>query len=123
MAIREAVLTVRTMRTAKGSKWSAWQQPVMRPKRYTMFCCDCSLCHQFEFRVGQDRDKKPRVQFRAKRADLYTQMRRKSKVEKKHISSLKKGECVRALVNGAMVVSLVNGLRRGGTKREKRNKR
>jgi hypothetical protein len=39
-----------------------------------------------------------------------------------HITILKKGEGVRALVDGAMVITLVNGLRRGGSKIERKKK-
>lgn len=125
MAIRKQILNVKTLRRAANESVTPWQQPVMSPKWYTLFCCDCALAHQFQFRIwGGDKGQlKPRVQFRVRRADLYTQMKRKHKTEKDHISLLKKGECVRALVDGAMVISLVNGLKRGGTKREQPKKK
>lgn len=124
MAIRKQILNVRTLRRAANESVTPWQQPVMSPKWYTLFCCDCALAHQFQFRIYKSSPKAaPKVQFRVKRADLYTQMKRKHKSEKDHISILKKGECVRALVDGAMVISLVNGLKRGGTKRENKKRK
>lgn len=88
----------------------------MSPQRYTMFCCDCGLAHQFQFRIGKDRKGRDRVQFRVKRADLYTQMHRKRKATKGEVDVLKKGEAVVATIDGAMVITLQNGLRRGGVK-------
>lgn len=122
MSIRQQVLNVRTMQVRKNSKWCAWQQPVASPDVYTMFCCDCALCHQFQFRVGKGPGGKPRAQFRVTRANLYTQMKRKHRSERHHITFLKKGEKIVALVDNAMVITLVNGLRRGGA-RVKRKKR
>lgn len=124
MAIRREIVNVKTMRRSrKDPDKTAWQQPIAAPKWYTMFCCDCALGHQFQFRVGKGPKGEPRAQFRVRRADLYTQMKRKHKSEKGHISILKKGECVRALIDGVMVISLVNGLKRGGSKQEKPKKR
>lgn len=117
MSIRPHVLAVRTMRREKNAPHTPWVQPVMSPKWYTLFCCDCALAHQFQFRIH-----KGKVQWRVKRANLYTQMKRKSKEERGHITILKKGEGVRALVDGAMVITLVNGLRRGGSKVERKRK-
>ena len=113
------------MRTRRNSPWSAWVQPVMAPKVYTLFCCDCALCHQFQYRIRVGGDGKSRVQWRVKRANLYTQMKRKHKSEKGHIDILKKGERVEATVDGAMVITLENGLRRGGKRRlpKKKGKR
>lgn len=124
MTIRRQVLNVKTMRRApKDSDKTPWQQPIAYPKWYTLFCCDCALCHQFQFRVGKDGTGHDRVQFRVRRANLYTQMKRKHKSEAGHIERLKKGECVRALVDGVYVINLTNGLRRGGAKHEKRKPR
>lgn len=120
MAIRPQVLNVSTMRAQRNSPWSAWVQPVMSPKVYTLFCCDCALCHQFQYKVRIGKDGKPRVIWRVKRANLYTQMKRKHLSEKGHIEILKKGEKVVALVDKAMVITLENGLRRGGSKKEKK---
>lgn len=117
MAVNPRILGVKTMRRAKNSPISPWQKPVMSPRWYTLFCCDCALAHRFQFKV-----RGKQVQFRVKRANLYTQMKRKHKSEKGQITILKKGEAIRALVDGAMVLTLVNGLRRGGGKVERKKK-
>lgn len=118
MAVNRRILGVKTMRRANNSPISPWQKPVMSPKWYTLFCCDCALCHQFQFRIRNEI-----VQFRVKRANLYTQMKRKHETEKGHITVLKKGEKIRALVDGAMVLTLCNGLKRGGGKVERKKKK
>lgn len=123
MPIRKRILDVKTLRRVKGKEFTVWQQPVMQPKWYTMFCCDCALCHQFQFRIAHSPKGKPHVQFRVRRANSYTQLKRKHKSEQGHIARLKKGDCVRALVDNAMVITLVNGLRRGGAKTQRKKKR
>lgn len=113
--INRQLIGVRTTRRAKDSEWTSWQQPVKMPKRYTLFCCDCGLAHQFHFRVHKDR-----AQFRVRRADSYTQAHRKQKVAKREIELLKKGERVKALIDNVMVITLTNGLRRGGARKQRR---
>lgn len=110
------------MRARPNTPWSSWVQPVMAPKLYTLFCCDCDLCHQFQYRVRFDKHDKPHVQWRVKRANLYTQMKRKHAAAKGKIDLLKKGEKVVALVDGAMVITLENGLRHAKHKVERRKK-
>lgn len=125
MPLNTAVVGCRTLHRASKSPWTSWQQPVTLPKKYRLFCCDCGLAHNFQFRIGKDGDGHDRVQFRVSRADSYTQAHRKlrSKGRKPKIIFLKKGEAVRATVDGAMVITLVNGLRRGGAKIVRKPKR
>ncbi len=54
-----------TIEREKVKGWSRWVQPVMRG--YLLRCCDCRLCHWLDFRIRNGR-----VQFRARRAPLYT---------------------------------------------------
>ena len=49
-----------------------WVQPV--PEGYKMACCDCGLVHQMDFRVADGR-----VQFRVRRDNRATAMKRRHK--------------------------------------------
>lgn len=118
MAVHPQLIALKAMRAKKDSVWSDWIQPVLHPKRYTLFCCDCALCHQFQFRiVTNPKTGEQRIRWRVKRANLYTQMKRKHKVESDRITLLNKGERIEALHDGVMVITLENGLRRGGGKK------
>lgn len=115
----------RSLSRAPNSPWTPWQQPVAFPQKYRLFCCDCGLAHNLQFRVGKDGEGYDRAQFRVSRADSYTQHHRRlvTKGRNSKIVLLKKGEGVRATVDGAMVITLSNGLRRGGAKVERRKRR
>lgn len=110
MAIRQDVLNVKTMPRRPGSKWSGWQTPVLAPKLYTMFCCDCGLAHQFQFRVVADPadPEDLAVQYRVSRSEGYTKAKRESKTEAGHIVRLKKGETFEAK-GPTMLIILQNG--------------
>lgn len=115
--------------TKKETEWCGWQQPVMVPKKYTLFCCDCCLAHQFEFKIirnaksHSDKEIKDRIIFRVRRSNGYTQAKRKHESKKTPsttngsggIMALKTGERLRA-INPVYVAVLPNGL-----KREKKN--
>lgn len=107
------IVTAPVLRRARNDEWTRWQQPVMYPKRYTMFCCDCGLAHQFNFRIHSFSEGDV-VQFRVRRADLYTQRHRKNLAKKGKIESLSKGERIYATRDGVFCLTLTNGLRRGG---------
>lgn len=85
-----------------------------------MFCCDCALCHQFQFKIVTGPRGAAAIQYRVSRADLYTQMKRKHKSEKDHIHLMKKGERLEATADGVYMIVLKNALRRGGGKRKKK---
>lgn len=83
---------------------------------YTLFCCDCCLAHQLHFRIVMSPKGKRCIQYRIRRADMYTQMMRK---KTRSITKLNKGEKIKALHDGVMVAVLPNGLRRGKRKKRK----
>lgn len=123
MALNPKIVGVTAMRPKKDSVWSEWQQPVLHPRRYTLFCCDCALCHQLQFKVVTTKRGTQLVRYRVKRADRYTQAKRKHKAERGHIELLKKGEKVVALIDNVMVITLENGLRRTKKRKVERRKR
>lgn len=59
--------------TMNEDGWSEWEDPIMQG--YRLSCCDCSLVHEFEFRVTKKRE----VEFRLKRNNRATaQLRRQA---------------------------------------------
>lgn len=54
--------------------FSKWIQP--NKQRYLLECCDCSLVHEFQFRVVGDA-----VQFSCRRANGYTKALRAAKLK------------------------------------------
>jgi hypothetical protein len=58
--------------------YSNWVQPIR--DGYRMFCCDCGLCHEFQFRlvpIGRGRGRK--IQFRARRNNRSTAQKRRQR--------------------------------------------
>jgi hypothetical protein len=129
VALRKKIVAVEGLTVEGQSEWCGWQQPVMVPKRYVLFCCDCDLAHQFEFKIIRnakavgDKKVKDRILYRCRRANGYTQAKRKRDAKKTPartgagggIMALKTGEKLRA-ISPVFVAVLPNGL-----KREKKN--
>jgi len=60
--------------------WTDWIQP--KDNKFRMFCCDCGLAHDLEFRINDE----GKIIFRAKRNNRSTgQMRRHNNIEVKKV--------------------------------------
>lgn len=68
-----------TKRAARGPRgYSRWLKPDDLSKHY-IACCDCSLTHQFQFRIVTDESGRQTIHYRARRAERYTAAERRKR--------------------------------------------